>query len=96
MILDVLVHLDDLAADGRVEVAHGLDGLDLAEGPAGIYDTTELRQIAVDEVSFVPAAELVDGEVGAANGRGIFFDLDPLVSGEVVAIVGAPVQFLGV
>jgi hypothetical protein len=89
VVLDGRVDLDDLAAQGRVEVRDGLDGLDLAEGLAGLEDAADLGQVAVDEVALVAALELLDGEVGDADDADVTGDLDPLVGVQVLAVVGA-------
>jgi hypothetical protein len=89
VLLDGLVHLDDLASNGGEQVGDGLHGLDLSEGLAGIDRAAGLRQVTVDEVVHVAVAELFDGEVGDADQDGVSILLGPLVGGSVTTVVGA-------
>src|SRR5688572_12885494 len=75
------VHLDDVSAHRRYEVAHGLRGLDLAEAGVLLHGGAFFREIDEGEV-----AELVDGVVRDADDRDVSLDADPLVSGGVLQL----------
>ena len=91
--LEVLHHvgvdLDDLTAEGGVEVGDGLDGLDLAKGLALLDLAADLGQVTVHEVSLVAVGELLHGEVGDADNDEVTLELGPFMGVEVLAVVRA-------
>src|SRR5450631_2859046 len=84
-----VIEIDDIARDRRVDVRHGLHGLDRADGfslidmLAGLEGFAAVFKIHVDDV-----AELVLGVIGDANGAGIAFHVHPLVFLGVAVIFG--------
>ena len=76
------VHVDDDAADGRVDVGHRLGGLDLAERLAGLHRGTSGRHLDVHDV-----AERVLRVVGDADAGARTLDLDPFVVGRVAEVL---------
>ncbi len=78
---DRLVRLDDLAVDGRVELADRLRRLDLADDLAGGDRRAGLRQVDEHDVT-----ELVGGVGGDADRGDVAVDGDPLVLGGVLQV----------
>ena len=72
--LERVVDLGDLAADRRVQVASGLDGLDHAASVARAQVRADLGQLDEREVS-----QLLLGVVGYADDGGVSLDTNPFV-----------------
>lgn len=77
------VRLDDFAGDRTIDVTCGLDGFNLSEGITRVELKAGLLHFHVGHVG-----QLIDGELGDAEGENISLKLVPFVGFGVHAIVG--------
>ncbi len=73
--LELVVDLDDLARPAAVEIARGLDRLDLAEALVGGDFRADLGEVDVGDVG-----QLIGGELGDADGDDVAVGFVPFVA----------------
>jgi len=78
-----LIDFHHFPADGRIDIAHGLDALDRTKSLLGTEGSADVGEVHIDHIT-----QFALGVIGDADRGHIAFDADPFMALGVLQIIG--------